>query len=114
MHDSESSAEIYLRSVSSRRVSGHSTLPVRRNHCECPKPGSDRFGRQPADQYFRIKVLSSSRNSATSMRLQLQFIVLVDADLQDPLEFVHQMVEQYRNGSDVVCEQRIACAGEGV
>jgi dolichol-phosphate mannosyltransferase len=39
---------------------------------------------------------------------------LIDADLQDPLEVIHQMVEQYRNGYDVVCGQRVARTGEGV
>lgn len=41
-------------------------------------------------------------------------IVLIDADLQDPLEVIHQMVERYRDGYDVLCGQRISRGGEGI
>ena len=68
----------------------------------------------------RIKVLNLSRNfghqyasTAGIDHASGDAIVLMDADLQDPLEVVHQMVEQYRNGYDVVCGQRVARAGEG-
>jgi glycosyltransferase involved in cell wall biosynthesis len=69
----------------------------------------------------RIKVVNLSRNFghqyASTAGLDYasgDAIVLIDADLQDPLEVIHQMVEQYRIGYDVVCGQRIARAGEGV
>jgi dolichol-phosphate mannosyltransferase len=39
-------------------------------------------------------------------------IVLIDADLQDPLEAIHEMVDRYRQGYDVVYGQRKARAGE--
>jgi dolichol-phosphate mannosyltransferase len=39
-------------------------------------------------------------------------IVLMDADLQDPLEVVHRMVEKYCHGYDVVCGQRVTRSGE--
>jgi len=68
----------------------------------------------------RIKVLNLSRNfghqyasTAGIDHASGDAIVLIDADLQDPLEVIHQMVEQYRNGYDVVCGQRVARAGEG-
>jgi glycosyltransferase involved in cell wall biosynthesis len=69
----------------------------------------------------RIKALNLSRNfghqyasTAGIDHASGDAIVLIDADLQDPLEVIHQMVEQYRNGYDVVCGQRVARAGEGI
>jgi dolichol-phosphate mannosyltransferase len=69
----------------------------------------------------RIKILSLSRNfghqyasTAGIDHAAGEAIVLIDADLQDPLEVIHRMVEQYRNGYDVVCGQRITRSGEGV
>jgi glycosyltransferase involved in cell wall biosynthesis len=69
----------------------------------------------------RIKTLNLSRNfghqyasTAGIDHASGDTIVLMDADLQDPFEVIHQMVEQYRNGYDVVCGQRVARAGEGV
>ncbi len=41
-------------------------------------------------------------------------VVLIDADLQDPLDVIHEMVAQYRNGYDVVCGQRSVRAGENL
>ena len=68
----------------------------------------------------RIKVLNLSRNFghqyASTAGIDYasgEAIVLIDADLQDPLEVIHEMVQQYRNGYDVVCGQRITRAGEG-
>ncbi|MGB6472564.1 MAG: glycosyltransferase family 2 protein [Candidatus Sulfotelmatobacter sp.] len=69
----------------------------------------------------RIKVLNLSRNFGHQYASTAGFdhasgdaIVLIDADLQDPLEVIHRMVEQYRNGYDVVCGQRVSRSGEGV
>jgi dolichol-phosphate mannosyltransferase len=69
----------------------------------------------------RIKVLNLSRNfghqyasTAGIDHASGDAIVLIDADLQDPLEVIHQMVEQYRKGYDVVCGQRVARSGESV
>jgi dolichol-phosphate mannosyltransferase len=39
-------------------------------------------------------------------------IVLIDADLQDPLEVIPQMIDKYREGYDVVYGQRTARDGE--
>jgi dolichol-phosphate mannosyltransferase len=68
----------------------------------------------------RIKVICLSRNfghqfacTAGIDHASGDAIVLIDADLQDPLEVIHRMVEEYRKGYDVVCGQRIARAGEG-
>ncbi|MFZ0523949.1 MAG: glycosyltransferase family 2 protein, partial [Candidatus Acidiferrales bacterium] len=68
----------------------------------------------------RIKVLNLSRNfghqyasTAGVDHARGDAIVLMDADLQDPPEVVHRMVEQYRQGYDVVCGQRVTRAGEG-
>jgi polyisoprenyl-phosphate glycosyltransferase len=69
----------------------------------------------------RIKVLSLSRNFGHQYAATAGIdyaagdaIVLIDADLQDPLDVIHQMVQQYCNGYDVVCGQRVARSGESV
>ncbi len=69
----------------------------------------------------RFKVLNLSRNfghqyasTAGVDYASGDAIVLIDADLQDPLEVIHAMVEQYRQGYDVVCGQRVARSGESV
>src|ERR1700728_485488 len=69
----------------------------------------------------RIKVVNLSRNfghqyasTAGIDHASGDAIVLIDADLQDPLDVIHQMVEQYRNGYDVVCGQRMTRSGESV
>jgi glycosyltransferase involved in cell wall biosynthesis len=40
-------------------------------------------------------------------------VVLLDADLQDPLEVIRQMIAKYREGYDVVYGQRLSREGEG-
>jgi glycosyltransferase involved in cell wall biosynthesis len=67
----------------------------------------------------RIKVLSLSRNfghqyaaTAGIDHAAGDAIVLIDADLQDPLDLIDQMVEQYRKGYEVVCGQRVTRSGE--
>jgi polyisoprenyl-phosphate glycosyltransferase len=69
----------------------------------------------------RIKVLNLSRNFghqyASTAGIDYatgDAVVLIDADLQDPLEVIHQMVERYREGYDVVCGQRVVRSGEGL
>lgn len=61
----------------------------------------------------RIKVLHLSRNfghqiAATAGLDQARgdAVVLIDADLQDPLEVIHRMIELYRQGYDVVYGRR--------
>lgn len=67
----------------------------------------------------RIKVVNLSRNfghqfasTAGIDHAAGEAVVLIDADLQDPLEVIPEMVEQYRRGYDVVCGQRIDREGE--
>ncbi len=67
----------------------------------------------------RIKVLSLSRNFGHQLAATAgvdyavgDAVVLIDADLQDPLDVIHEMVAQYRNGYDVVCGQRTVRVGE--
>jgi dolichol-phosphate mannosyltransferase len=67
----------------------------------------------------RIKVLSLSRNFGHQLAATAgvdhaigDAVVLIDADLQDPLDVIHEMVAQYRNGFDVVSGQRTFRAGE--
>ena len=69
----------------------------------------------------RIKVLSLSRNFGHQLAATAgvdyaagDAVVLIDADLQDPLEIIHDMVAQYRSGYDVVCGQRTVRKGENL
>ncbi len=69
----------------------------------------------------RIKILSLSRNFGHQLAATAgvdyaagDAVVLIDADLQDPLDVIHEMVAQYRNGYDVVCGQRTARMGENI
>ncbi len=72
-----------------------------------------------ASEDSRIKVVHLSRNFGHQLAATAGLdyatgdaIVLIDADLQDPLEVIHEMVERYREGYDVVYGQRVARAGE--
>ena len=72
-----------------------------------------------ARQDHRIKVINLSRNFghqiASTAALDYAIgdaVVLLDADLQDPLNVIHQMIERYRGGFDVVYGQREARCGE--
>jgi dolichol-phosphate mannosyltransferase len=74
---------------------------------------------QWAEQDPRVKVVGLSRNfghqSAATAGLDYasgDAIVLLDADLQDPLSVVHQMIERYREGYDVVYGKRVSREGE--
>ncbi len=67
----------------------------------------------------RIKVVNLSRNfghqSASTAGLDYasgDAVVLLDADLQDPLAVIHQMIDRYCEGYDVVYGQRISRQGE--
>lgn len=69
----------------------------------------------------RVKVLHLSRNFGHQIAATAGLdhatgdaVVLMDADLQDPLEVIHQMIERYCDGYDVVYGQRITRAGESV
>ncbi|HEY2472013.1 MAG TPA: glycosyltransferase family 2 protein [Terracidiphilus sp.] len=101
------------------------------NECACPceiivvNDGStDRTIEYLVEWSFtdsRVKVLNLSRNfghqyasTAGIDYAQGDAVVLIDADLQDPLEVIHQMVEQYCSGYDVVCGQRARRRGESI
>jgi glycosyltransferase involved in cell wall biosynthesis len=67
----------------------------------------------------RYKVLSFSRNFGHQMaitagldRAEGEAVVVMDADLQDPPEVVHQMVSRWREGFDVVFAVRSRRHGE--
>lgn len=74
---------------------------------------------QWAAEDARIKVVSFSRNfghqAAVSAGLRHatgDAVVIMDADLQDPLEVIHEMIARYAEGFDVAYGQRIARNGE--
>jgi len=69
----------------------------------------------------RIKVVHFSRNFGHQIAATAGLdyatgdaVVLIDADLQDPLEVVHAMIDRYCEGYDVVYGQRACRAGETV
>lgn len=66
-----------------------------------------------------VKVLHLSRNfghqNACTAGIDFSAgdaVVIIDADLQDPLSVIHEMIERYREGYDVVYGQREAREGE--
>jgi glycosyltransferase involved in cell wall biosynthesis len=67
----------------------------------------------------RVKVLHLSRNFGHQVACTagLDFasgdaVVLIDADLQDPPQVIHEMISRYRDGYDVVYGQRRTRQGE--
>jgi dolichol-phosphate mannosyltransferase len=69
----------------------------------------------------RFKVLSFARNfghqiAATAGLDQArgEAVVLMDADLQDPPELIHDMLREYAKGYDVVYAQRVGRKGDTV
>jgi len=67
----------------------------------------------------RVKVVHLSRNFGHQVAATAGMdyasgdaVVLMDADLQDPLPVVHEMIERYREGYDLVYGQREAREGE--
>jgi dolichol-phosphate mannosyltransferase len=67
----------------------------------------------------RVRVVHLSRNfghqAAATAGLDVatgDAVILMDADLQDPLHVVHEMIARYREGYDVVYGQRLSRAGE--
>jgi dolichol-phosphate mannosyltransferase len=72
-----------------------------------------------AGEDHRIKVLHLSRNFGHQIAATAGLdyasgdaVVLIDADLQDPLPVIHQMIERYCEGYDVIYGQREARLGE--
>ena len=69
----------------------------------------------------RVRGLSFSKNFGHQMAVsaglavaQGDAVVIMDADLQDPLDVVPEMVARYREGYDVVYGQRAERAGETI
>ena len=69
----------------------------------------------------RIKVIHLSRNFGHQLALTAgldyatgEAVAIIDADLQDPLQVIHQMIEGYTKGYDVVYGQREAREGESI
>jgi dolichol-phosphate mannosyltransferase len=67
----------------------------------------------------RVKVLGLARNFGQQAAITAgldaaagEAVVILDADLQDPLEVIEQMLARYREGYDVVYGQRLARDGE--
>jgi len=74
-----------------------------------------------AAQDDRIKIVHLSRNFGHQIAATAGLdyaggdaIVLIDADLQDPLPVVHQMIDRYCDGYDVVYGQREKRQGESL
>jgi polyisoprenyl-phosphate glycosyltransferase len=74
-----------------------------------------------ASRDSRFKVLSFSRNFGHQMaitagvdRANGEAVIVMDADLQDPPEVIHEMVAKWRAGFDVVYGVRRSRAGETV
>ncbi len=67
----------------------------------------------------RVRVLHLSRNFGHQIAATAGLdhatgdaVVLMDADLQDPLAVIHEMIDHYCDGYDVVYGQRMTRAGE--
>jgi dolichol-phosphate mannosyltransferase len=67
----------------------------------------------------RVRVISFARNFGHQMAVTAGIdaaagdaVVLIDSDLQDPPELIHQMVEKWREGFHVVYGVRASRAGE--
>ena len=72
-----------------------------------------------ANSDARVKVLHLSRNFGHQIAATAGLdhatgdaVVLLDADLQDPLAVIHQMIDRYCDGYDVVYGRRESRAGE--
>ena len=72
-----------------------------------------------AEQDSRIKLIAFARNFGHQIAVtagidaaQGDAVVLIDADLQDPPEVVHQMIVKWREGYDVVYGTRTERPGE--
>ena len=66
-----------------------------------------------------VKVIGLARNFGQQIALTAgldiasgEAVVIMDSDLQDPPEVIHDMLREYRRGYDVVYAQRVSRAGE--
>jgi len=79
-----------------------------------PQIGDELRARDP-----RVKLIKFSRNFGHQIAITAgtdyaegDAVVIIDSDLQDPPEVIHQLVEKWRAGFEVVYEQRATRAGE--
>ena len=68
-----------------------------------------------------IKYLSFSRNFGKEAAIYAGFehstgdyVILMDADLQDPPELINEMLEEVKNGYDIVATRRVTRKGEPI
>lgn len=67
----------------------------------------------------RVQVLDLSRNFGKEAAMTAgldhaagDVVIIIDADLQDPPELIPEMIQQWRNGYDVINMRRLSRAGE--
>jgi dolichol-phosphate mannosyltransferase len=72
-----------------------------------------------AEEYSKIKIVAFARNFGHQIAVTAGIdsskgdaVVLIDADLQDPPEVIHQMIAKWREGYDVVYGTRTERPGE--
>ena len=72
-----------------------------------------------AEDYSKIKIIAFARNFGHQIAVTAGIdsskgdaVVLIDADLQDPPEVIHQMVAKWQEGYDVVYGTRTERPGE--
>lgn len=77
--------------------------------------------RDAATNDSRIKIICFTRNFGHQVAVTAGMdaskgdaVVLIDADLQDPPEVIHQMIEKWRAGYDVVYGTRTERSGESI
>jgi dolichol-phosphate mannosyltransferase len=83
------------------------------------KDRSSEMIREMAEKDERVRPVIFARNfgqqSAVKAGLDYtrgQAVVVIDADLQDPPEVIHELIEKWREGYEVVYAQRTVRAGE--
>ncbi len=81
--------------------------------------GSAEYLMKQVSEHASIRVIRLSRNFGKEAALTAgiedvcsEAVVILDADLQDPPELIPDMLEQWRNGADIVLMQRSSRAGE--
>lgn len=69
----------------------------------------------------RVRIINLARNFGHQAALTAGLdsangdaVVVMDSDLQDPPEVIHDMIREYQNGYDVVYGQRISRGGESI
>jgi polyisoprenyl-phosphate glycosyltransferase len=83
------------------------------------KDGTPQLLREIADRDHRVRLITLSRNFGHQAALTAgldhargDVVVMIDADLQDPPELIPRLLDEWRQGSDVVYAVRRQRAGE--